>query len=110
MKNIIVKIYPHSVIDVITNSSTEIFCRITSDEFLNEIQKSLSKILNRDVKIYPMYSYDEEGNEYADKECIEFAIEYGDNDNLTEDFVNLIEFYLNQTIGENNYKINRGEY
>lgn len=95
------------MVDVITNSSTEIFCQITSDEFLNEIQIELSKILNREVNITPLYDYD------TDKEidkCIEFSVEYGDNYDLTGDFVNLIEFYLNQTIGKVNYKISKGEY
>lgn len=99
-----VKVFPHSVIDVITNSSTEIFCQITSTEFLKEIKEALSKILNRNIEIRPLYDWrssDEDG------ECIEFEIEYGDNDHLTEDFVSLIEFYLNITIGKDNYKINR---
>lgn len=103
----IVKINYHSAVDVITNSSTEIFCQITSDDFLKEIQEALSKILNRGVYISPLYNplTDEE-----DSNCIEFGIEYGDNDNLTGDFVNLIEFYLDSTIGKENYKINKDVY
>ena len=100
-----VKLFPHSVIDVITNSSTEIFCRIISDEFLKEIQKELSKVLGREIDINPLYDW-ETGDE--DRECIQFEMErYSETDQLQEDFVSLIDNYLKNTIGENNYKIDQ---
>ena len=70
-----------------------------------EIQKELSKVLGREIDINPLYDL-ETGDE--DRECIQFEIEqYGETDQLQEDFVSLIDNYLKHTIGENNYKINQ---
>ena len=95
-----IEIKYHSSIDLITNSSTELFCEITaSDEFLNIIQKELSELFQREIKIVDCY------DEYN---CIQFDIEYGSEtqDILTNDYVKLLDVYLTNLVGKNNYKIN----
>lgn len=95
------------MVDVITNSSTEIFCQITSENFLDKIQEGLSDLLGRPIDLTPLLN---DEWEETDKSCIEFEIEYNNDDYVTNDFINLIEFYLNVLVGKNNYKINKGEY
>lgn len=42
------KIYIQSISDIITNSSSEVFCRITSENNLNEIYEFLKEIFPQD--------------------------------------------------------------
>jgi len=95
----------HSAVDVITNSSTELFCEITSKDFMPLIQAGLGSVLGHEVDVWPHPDDIEEDEEYTP--AIQFAIEYGDNDQLCDDFCALLDNYLTNLVGRGNYKLDR---
>lgn len=95
-----IKISYHSAVDVITNSSSEIFCQITSKEFLTQIKEELEVVFGRTINI------DDYSEESGTDQSINFWIEWGDNETITNDFIKLLEYTLNNLVGPNNYKIN----
>jgi hypothetical protein len=97
MKKLKIKITFHSMVDVITNSSSEIFCQIKSKEFLEEIALYLTEILGREIE------YCDDCDE--DDNSIDFWIEYGDYDYLTDDFSKLLNIVLSEKFGKENYTI-----
>jgi len=99
----------HSAVDVITNSSTELFCEITSKDFMPLIQAGLGSVLGHEVDIWPHpEDVASEPEYYVDSyPSIQFAIEYGDNDQLCNDFCALLDNYLTSLVGKKNFKINR---
>jgi hypothetical protein len=102
-----ITIYPHSAVDFITNSSSEIFCRIESKNFIKEIHAYLEKVLGRRVDI------EENMEHYPDGILprIDFSIEWGeDNSTITNDFVNMLNELLDQNIGKDNYDIKTDVY
>lgn len=100
MEKILIKLNYHSMVDVITNSSSEIFCQITSKEFLTQIKEELEVVFGRTISI------DDYSEEPETDKSINFWIEYGDNETITGDFIKLLEYTLNNLVGPNNYKIN----
>lgn len=102
-----VNIFPHSIVGIITNSSSELFCTIESKEFIKEIKEILENILKRKLNIYSediLNAKDIEDNAPS----IGFDIEYGeDQDEITNDFCNLLEEVLNNKIGKGNFIIRR---
>lgn len=95
-KKIKVVIKPHSIIDVITNSSTEIFCAINSKDHFEDIKLFLENILNKEVEIY---------KEYEENKYIVFSIEYGENENIKNDFIKLLKRVLEENFGKDNFEI-----
>lgn len=100
MKKLQIKLTYHSAVDVITNSSSEIFCRIRSEKFLETIRFELSKILKRELSIETVYD---------DKGCIDFWIENGSDEEISEDFRALLKGFLNNLVGQNNFEISDHE-
>ena len=98
----------HSAVDVITNSSTEIFCEITSADFLPIIQNGIESILGHPVYVFPDEEDRENYSDYAPR--IQFEIRYGDSYELRNDFCALLENYLTNLVGQGNFKINRDVY
>lgn len=95
---------PHSVIDVITNSSTEIFCSIRSAQFINEIAEELSKILEREIEPILVDFNDEDIPNPISQ--IDFWMEYGDEaDDIQADFRKLVEYVLTEKFGEGNFEV-----
>lgn len=99
----------HSAVDVITNSSTELFCEITSKDFMPLIQAGLGSVLGHEVEVYPtVEDIEKYPEDYAEKSpSIQFAIEYGDNEQLCDDFCALLNNYLTNLVGRGNFNINR---
>lgn len=60
-----------SISDIITNSSSEVFCTITSAEWLNEIYEVLSTVIKTDE----FYSEDYVGI-CNDEDCIQITMPY----------------------------------
>ena len=96
MKKIKITITYHSAIDIITNSSSEIFCMVKSDTHFKEIEKLLLDILGPEL----LLEYNEDTNERS----ICFSAEWGSNA-LAEDFLHLLEYILIEKIGIGNFKI-----
>lgn len=90
----------HSAVDIITNSSTELFCEVTSKDFMPLIQAGLGSILGHEGELYPT-------TEDIESPAIQFSIEYGDNEQLCNDFCALLNNYLTNLVGKDNFKINR---
>jgi len=95
MSRVFFTIKPHSIIDVITNSSTEIFCAVFSKEKFKEISDFLGELLGREVVTLSE----------NDEKFIEFSIERGDNENITDDFVKLMNKILEDNFGKDNFEI-----
>ena len=99
-----ITIKPHSIVDIITNSSTEIFCSIKSDNFIHEIAEELSKILGRNVEENIRDFNDEDITNPINQ--IDFWMEYGsDEDDIQSDFRRLIEYVLTEKFGEGNFEV-----
>lgn len=102
-------IFFHSAVDVITNSSTELFCEVTSEHHLSFIKGILEQTFGREVDIYPspeeVLQYPE--NYKTNIPCIQFSIEYIDDHSITDDFCSLLDAYLTSLIGKGNFKINK---
>lgn len=88
------------MVDVITNSSSEIFCQITSKEFLTQIKEELEIIFGRTIDI------DDYSEESENDHSINFWIEWGDNETVTNDFIKLLKHILDALVGSENYTIN----
>lgn len=98
MKMLILLQKPHSFVDLITNSSTELFCEITSEKYFPIIREELERIFQHKVRV----------SNYEDGlQVIQFEIEYGDNEEICDDFCALLENYLTNLVGQGNFKINR---
>lgn len=95
-KKITFVIKPHSVVDIITNSSSEIFCTVHSADNLKEIKDYLSALLNRTV---------DTDDDCDNGEYIAFSLEYGDTDLIISDFIKLLTKVLSDTFGETNFQI-----
>lgn len=94
-----IKIQIQSVSDIITNSSSEVFCTITSGNFINEIHELLKPLFGNDDfydDINPGMSLD--GN------CIEISMPYGMS-NVEEFYKAGLKAILDIHIGEENYSI-----
>ena len=75
MKSII-KIPIQSFGDIITNSSSETFCTITSDEKLDEIYNALKAIIGEDGYSEDNISFHRETDEETNEEYIRIDIPY----------------------------------
>ena len=95
---IIIKI--QSISDIITNSSSEVFCTITGKniEAIAELLKPLFS--EHDPDLYPCMDFYDEGH----PGLIQISLPYG-YDGITEFYRSGLEAILDQTIGENNYDI-----
>jgi len=105
-----VTIFPHSCIDVITNSSTELFCEISSKRYLPVIKAGLEELFGHEVFVNfsnEIYEDAETNPTYGEDSAIQFEIEYGDFSTLTNEFCSLLNFYLISLVGEGNFKINK---
>lgn len=94
----------HSAVDVITNSSTELFCEVTSKDFMPTIKAGLELVLGHEVDIRPSLENSDFGPE---EPSITFEIDQGSEHDITDDFCALLENYLTNLVGKNNFKINR---
>jgi hypothetical protein len=95
-KNVVFIIKPHSIIDVITNSSTELFCGVFSKEKLEDIRDFLSNLLDKKLSLYGDF----------DKDFIVFEIERGGGDEeITSDFIKLLNKILEDNFGKGNFEI-----
>lgn len=93
-----------SLSDIVTNSSSEVFCEVVTvtGELLDQAAKYLSTILDRKVEVVD-YS--------ADNKKIEFWIEWGDDDStVKEDFRKLIKHILDKEFGPGVFIVREGEY
>jgi hypothetical protein len=108
MDRIIVSLKIHSFVDIITNSSTELFCEIESDTILPKIKEYLELILKREIEIFPSEEDIKFDPEYLKDESkrIQFEIERGDNDEITDDFCKLLDVVLTKEFGKENFRIN----
>lgn len=99
---ITININYHSIVDIITNSSTEIFCSISSTNFIDAIAAELTTLLGR--KITP-------GDWDEDTSKISFSMEYGsDMDYIQEDFRKLMTYFLEEKFGKENFTISTDVY
>ena len=94
-----IKIQIQSISDIITNSSSEIFCTITSGNFINEIHELLKPLFG-DYDFYDdmnpgMSSYEN---------YIEISMPYGMS-NVEEFYKAGLKAILDTHIGEENYSI-----
>lgn len=99
-----------SLSNIITNSSSEVFCIIESDKYLETIYDIISEALdNNDIDYGPVCNLDYKSDydsdyykDYSDK-WISISVPYGWTGS---NFYKLaIPLVLNEIIGENNYKI-----
>lgn len=97
MKKVKIRLNFHSIVDIITNSSSEIFCRIKSAEHMKEVEELLSEVLGRRVTV----------DDYDDEEdnSIDFRIEWGDNGTVASDFVSMVKYILTTKLGEGTFEI-----
>lgn len=101
---VIIKI--QSVSDIITNSSSEVFCTITGKD-IKSIYEILSPLFKGDPDYSPMLDYWEK-DEYYDEgnpEMVQLNIPYSCY-GVEEFYKAGIEALLNNYIGEGNYEIN----
>lgn len=112
------KIKIQSISDIITNSSSEVFCRIESDDYLNEIYELLSPLFpSDDPEIYPAisevipseewYGKEEELKNLPDK-WLEIELPYGMSESY-KFYKAGLEAILDSKF-KNKYKIVRYEY
>lgn len=107
MKSLIT-IYLHSISDVITNSSSEIFCRVKAldDDTCFNIDNLLSFILgtdsNGEYRPYYEYGKDEYGDDKDDTFCI--YITYAAKD-LSDAYKEFILKCLDTVVDRKNYEI-----
>lgn len=97
-----------SISDVITNSSTEIFCQIqpSTYEVAKEIKAFLSGLSRRKIEIEDnAYEYDDNDEPINPHPVINFIIEYGDYDYLTKDFATLLDVALSSVFPKESYTI-----
>lgn len=96
--------------DVITNSSSEVFCWITSNR-LNEIVEILKPLFpNTDSEMGPTLNVYEEG--YWDEDstpCISIDFPYG-MEGYEEFYRRGLKAILDQYFGSENYSIKYGDY
>lgn len=96
--------------DVITNSSSEVFCWIHSDR-LNEIVEILNPLFpNKDSEMGPVLNVYEEG--YWDEDstpCISIDFPYG-MEGYEEFYRKGLTAILDQLLGSENYSIKYGDY
>lgn len=96
--------------DVITNSSSEVFCWIHSDR-LNEIVEILTPLFpNKDSEMGPTLNVYEEG--YWDEDstpCISIDFPYG-MEGYEEFYRKGLTAILDQFFGSENYSIKYGDY
>ena len=101
-----VTIFFHSAVDVITNSSTELFCEVTSEQYLPFIRENLEEFFGRTIRIIP--ADEEEALFYPDcTRCIQFEVEYIEDNRITNDFCKLLDAYLTNLVGKGNFKIDQ---
>lgn len=103
-----------SISDLITNSSSEVFCRISSEEHLDEIWDLLAPIfISNDSEIYPAITerYLEDEKEYLSAEEIKslpykwIEVEFPYSMDSAKDFYKAgLEAILSKNFGED-YKI-----
>ncbi len=98
-KKVIFVIHPHSIVDVITNSSTELFCGVFSKNKFEDIKLYLEEVLGEELEIL---ADDESGNIVN---YIGFSIEYGDNEQITSEFIKILSKLLENTFGKHNFEI-----
>lgn len=100
-----VKIKVQSISDIITNSSSEVFCTITSKD-IKSIYETLSPLFKGDPECSPYLDYWEE-NEYDEgaPEMIQLNIPYSCS-GVPEFYKAGIEALLTKYFGEGNYEIN----
>lgn len=93
-----------SFTDLVTNSSSEVFCEIIviSAEQVDSVAAFLSTILDRTIS--PV--------EYSpDRKVIEFWVEWGeDGDPIQSDFRNMIKYILDKEFGEEVCIVQEGTY
>lgn len=92
--------------DVITNSSSEIFCQIKSisSSGINAIAEYLNTILPCEVS--PSMRYDDEEDSEEDGHTIDFWIEQGsDAEHIGDNFAALLEHVLLQHFNEDSFEI-----
>ena len=94
-----------SISDIITNSSSEVFCTITGKD-LEAIAELLKPLFSEhDSDLYPcMDFYDEDEWDEGYPGLIQISLPYG-YDGITEFYRAGLKAILDQTIGENNYDI-----
>ena len=96
MSNIVIKIKMQSFSDIITNSSSELFCKIKG--------KNLEEILNLIDPLFD-YEYDYESRAYIEEEEPEYVkcyLSYTANPKVHTIAINAI---LKEILGEGNYEI-----
>lgn len=104
-----------SVSDIITNSSSEVFCRIESDDYLVKIADLLSSAIgsnNYDPECEPVcrlrykedsYWYSDEEKSKLPSEWVEIEVPYSWTGR--EFYTIALPAVLDKLVGENNYKI-----
>ena len=104
-KKILVVEDEKSISDIITNSSSEVFCTITGKD-LEAIAELLKPLFSEhDSDLYPcMDFYDEDEWDEGYPGLIQISLPYG-YDGITEFYRAGLKAILDQTIGENNYDI-----
>ena len=105
-QTVVIKV--QSISDIITNSSSEVFCTITGKdlEAIAELLKPL--FLEHDPDLYPCIDfYDEDEWDEGHPGLIQISLPYG-YDGITEFYRAGLKAILDQTIGENNYDIDYG--
>lgn len=99
VRNVGIKIPYQSISNIITNSSSEVFCRVEADEaLLEEMAEFLKEIIGYRVEIY---SYEDLGEEFY----FEFQMEYGDNGWIQRAFRNMLQRILEEKFGKDNFEI-----
>ena len=101
MKTVTFIIKFHSAVDVITNSSTELFCGVFSKDKFNEIKAYLEEVLDKELEILPN---DDDSN------FIGFSAEYGEDSQVTTEFIKILSKLLENTFGKNNFEIRTDVY
>lgn len=99
VKNVGIKILCQSVSSIITNSSSEVFCRVEADkELLKEMAVFLKGIIGYGVEIY---SYEDMGQDFY----FQFSMEYGDNGWIQSVFRGMLQHILEEKFGKDNFEI-----
>lgn len=100
MESLKLRLNIQSISDIITNSSSEIFCRIESKEHINEIKEFLNNI---GVHANIEEDYYEPGEEKQG--VIDFWIEWGDHETATDAFVAVLRKLLSDYFPEGSFEI-----
>ena len=100
-----IKINIQSISDIITNSSSEVFCTITGKDAKN-IYETLSPLFRGDPDSAPFLEYWEEGEYDEDlPEMVQLNIPYSCS-GVSEFYKAGMEALLTKYFGEGNYEIN----